>query len=464
MDPKVRQRCTNKVTADSTEMPQGFQSKVMEDSEQRITFSLRNVWKLPEFYERGSIEDIEKALELGADCLGAIRDIATEVSNTAGKVATDERISKKIAEIERRANHEVDMARKERSTLSAEVESLRAKCAGMAAAADERAETIRAAAAIHSERKIIELSATIESLQGILLGEDERRSGEVRRAVEAKESMIAYLKEEKGRAEGVVRELQEALLTRGKVRASAVLKGKEGEEDFEEAAAGMGWGLMRTSKESHQCDYKGNIRGMNVFFEIKAHDEIVPSKELGKFHRDMKEHPEVGAGVFIALYAPLKAVGGTRAGFWTEWTDDGRLMIFVGEFLRGVMPVEGTLKVVGQILEIAARIWSAKVEGDAGIAAALEGRLRMGVKYLEGAAERLRVLYNKIVIDRKAATDAYDTTLGMLKMAREEIGLTLGTLLGTHKFGEEEDDEAVEEDVKEPPKKRVRKKKDEIVV
>ena len=79
----------------------------------------------------------------------------------------------------------------------------------------------------------------------------------------------------------------------------------------------------------------------------------------------------------------------------------------------------------------------------------------MGVKYLEGAAERLRVLYNKVVIDRKAAADAYDGTLGMLKMVREEISLTLGTLLGTHEFTLCEDN-AVEEVAKEPPKKKAR--------
>ncbi len=464
-------------------MQRAFSSKSLRDGGgQIITFTLEDSWKLPALYETGAVKDVQTMFELGAECFVAVQGIAGDAANAVAKGVADERVEKRIADmtkrihdVERRSEHEIEMLNRERAALNAEIEKLRAKCAGMAAEAAERAETIRMAAAAESEGRVAELRATVEGLRGTILGEDARRAAEIERAVAAKESMIAYLMAEKERADATARELQEALLARGKVRASAVLKGKEGEEDFEEAARDMGWGLVRTGKESHQCDYKGSVGGMDVFFEIKAHAETIPSKEITKFQRDMKEHPEIGAGVFVALHAPLRAsggggAGGQRAGFWVDWTDDGRLLVFIGELFDGPMPVAGALRVIGQMLEVAAKIWKARGDGETGAAALLEGRLRMGVKYLEGAAERLRVIYNKVVIDRKAAADAYDGTLGMLKMVREEIALTLGTLLGTHSFvcdeggersgaggtGEAGEDES-EEIVKEPPKKKARR-------
>ncbi len=445
-----------------------FSSKSLQPGGQVITFTLEDSWKLPELYETGCVKDIQQMFELGVECFTAVRGIAGEAAAVGVAGAAEERAAKRLAdataaaakrlaEAERRAEHEIDLLKRERATLGAEVESLRAKCSGMAAEAAERAETIRMAAAVESERRVAELKATVEGLRATLLGEEGRRAAEVERAVAAKESMITYLMAEKERAVATARELQEALLARGKVRASAVLKGKEGEEDFEEAAADMGWGLARTGKESHQCDYKGSVGGMDVFFEIKAHAETIPSKELAKFHRDMKEHPEIGAGVFIALYAPLRS-GSEKNGFWVDWTEDGRLLVFVGEFFEGGVAVSGMLRIIGQLLEVAARIWKARGDGEAGAASLLEGRLRMGVKYLEGAAERLRVVYNKVVIDRKAAADAYDGTLGMLKMVREEIAMTLGTLMGTHEFTVCDEGSACgdEEVAKEPPKKKAR--------
>jgi hypothetical protein len=444
-------------------MLRAFSSKSLQPDGQVITFTLEDSWKLPELYETGCVKDVQQMLELGMECFTAVKGIAGEAAAVGVAGAAEERAAKRLADAtaaaakrladaERRAEHEIDLLKRERATLGAEVESLRAKCSGMAAEAAERADTIRMAAAVESERRVAELKATVEGLRATLSGEERRRTAEIERAVAAKESMITYLMAEKERAAATARELQETLLARGKVRASAVLKGKEGEEDFEEAAADMGWGLARTGKESHQCDYKGSVSGMDVFFEIKAHAEVIPSKELAKFHRDMKEHPEVGAGVFIALYAPLRS-GSEKNGFWVDWTEDGRLLVFVGEFFDGAMPVTGLLRIIGQLLEIAARVWKARSDGETGAAALLEGRLRMGVKYLEGAAERLRVVYNKVVIDRKAAADAYDGTLGMLKMVREEIAMTLGTLLGTHEFTVCDGEEEV---AKEPPKKKAR--------
>ncbi len=424
-------------------MPKGFTNKTREESLQTVTFSLSGSWKLPDFYETASSDDIQTALELGVKSFQAVRELQEEHAGAANDQLIQERAAKKIADTERKLTLELDVLRKERTGLLGELEELRGKIGGMAAAADERAAAIRTTAAAEAERSQCELRATIDALRAAAAAEEARRNSDIQRTVEFcnrerdraiadKESMIEYLKGEKAQRDIVVKELQEQLLARGKVKANAALRGKEGEEEFAELADGMGWHLERTAGESHQCDYKGDVRGMGVYFEIKAHADTVPSKELVKFHRDMKEHPEIGAGVFIAMTAPLRSNG--KSGFWTEWTEDGRLLVFVGEFLTSGIPVTYTLGVIGQLLEVAGRIWEARMAGEQGAAAGLEGRLRQGTAYLEGAAGRLRLLYNKLVIDRKAALDAYDGTLGMVKLLKDEVAMTLGVLLGTYTF------------------------------
>lgn len=424
-------------------MPKGFASKVREEYVQTIAFSLEGSWRLPEFYETASSNDIQTALELGVKSFQAIREFQEEHAGATNDQLVQERAAKKIADTERKLSLELDILRKERTGLLGELEELRGKVGGMAAAADERAAAIRSTAAAEAERSLCELRATVDSLRASVANEEMKRLSDIRRATEFcerertraiadKDSMIEYLKSEKAQRDVVVKELQEQLLARGKVKANAALRGKEGEEEFAELASDMDWHLERTAGESHQCDYKGDVRGMGVYFEIKAHADTVPSKELVKFHRDMKEHPEIGAGVFIAMTAPLRSNG--KSGFWTEWTEDGRLLVFVGEFLTSGVPMAYTLGVIGQLLGVAGRIWEARMAGEDGVASGLEGRLRQGTAYLEGAAGRLRLLYNKLVIDRKAALDAYDGTLGMVKLLKDEVAMTLGVLLGTYKF------------------------------
>jgi hypothetical protein len=424
-------------------MPKGFTSKVREEFIQTVSFSLSGSWKLPDFYETAHSDDIQTSLELGVKSFQAVREFQEEHAGATNEQLVQEKAAKKIADTERRLALELDVLRKERTGLLGELEELRGKIGGMAAVADERAAAIRTTAAAEAERSVCELLATVDALRSVIASEDSRRNSDIKRVIEAcnkereraiadKESMIEYLKGEKQQRDLTVKELQEQLLARGKVKANAALRGKEGEEEFAELADGMGWHLERTAGESHQCDYKGDVRGMGVYFEIKAHADTVPSKELVKFHRDMKEHPEIGAGVFIAMTAPLRSNG--KSGFWTEWTEDGRILVFVGEFLTSGIPVSYTLGVISQLLGVAGRIWEARMAGEQGVAAGLEGRLRQGTGYLEGAAGRLRLLYNKLVIDRKAALDAYDGTLGMVKLLKDEVAMTLGVLLGTYKF------------------------------
>jgi hypothetical protein len=249
--------------------------------------------------------------------------------------------------------------------------------------------------------------------------------------VGAKEGMIEYLKGELTRKDERVRELESAAASRAKVQQNSTLRGRAGEDSFEEMAGRIGWTVERTAGESHMCDFRGVVCGLDVFFEIKNHADTIPAKELAKFRRDMKEHPEIAAGVFIGLHAA--AVRGER--WHLEWTGDRRPMLFIGE-LEKDDPV-AVLKIAEKFIACYGVMRAAAAEGDddgAAKAAGLEQRISVASTYLEATGARLRGLYNKMVVDKGAADAAYTGSLVALKGIREEHSCTVDALLGTSEF------------------------------
>jgi hypothetical protein len=60
-------------------------------------------------------------------------------------------------------------------------------------------------------------------------------------------------------------------------------------------------------------------------------------------------------------------------------------------------------------------------------------------------SERARLLYNKVVNDRKAADDAFVSSLSTIKIIREEIQTILSILLGNTVFIEDTTPNIIEE-------------------
>jgi hypothetical protein len=174
-------------------------------------------------------------------------------------------------------------------------------------------------------------------------------------------------------------------------------------------------------------------------FEVKNHKDRILVKEITKFRRDMKEHPEVRCGVFVGLNAMYSRAGieGIYGNglFGVEVTAEKQLLVYIGEFFKNdVGWLVGVLKaLIGGICPLLERGDS----DDNGILAELEGRIRSAVSCVQSIGERARVLYNKIINDRKAADDAFVGTLSAVKMMREEIQMLLGVLLGNAVFAVE---------------------------
>jgi hypothetical protein len=181
---------------------------------------------------------------------------------------------------------------------------------------------------------------------------------------------------------------------------------------------------------------------MPVFFEIKAHERRVATAEVDKFKRDMNEHPEVGAGVFLALHTGIVCAKG-GASFWTEYTGDGRLLIFLSDVLSaGEEAARMHLAAIHQLLTVAVQINKARLAGEGDKLEEYKGRVDAAEKYIVGIKERMRVLINTLHNDRRTLVGSlqasYERLGSMIRSIQTDVNITLGALLGeAAKFDED---------------------------
>jgi hypothetical protein len=461
--------------------PTGFRSKQLSADDLTVCFSLHRNFHLPTVYETADADTIQRCLTLGADSFSAVREIEESAGN---RNAESTAIARAVRTAEEKATkttwkleQEIERLQQERREVADEAAMLRAEFTGLQASFHEKVEAIRQIAYAEGNRRVIELESKLGGLQenfqeklevtrqiasaeasrrvielesklgglqeAIKMTRDaeeeritrllERESTRRTELLEAKEGTIAFLKAEKERREVELAVAQEALLARRGAKANSAVKGQLGEEEFADMAAGHGWGLQHTAKESRSCDYRGEVSGMPVFFEIKAHEKRVAAAEVDKFKRDMNEHPEVGAGVFLALHATIT---GGRSHFWTEYTGDGRLLIFLNEAFSGGEEAARTyLTAINQLLEVAVHINKARLANDNDQLDVYKGRVESAEKYIMTIKERTRELINTLHHDKRnllsALQASYERLAFMIRSIQTDVQMTLGALLGT---------------------------------
>jgi hypothetical protein len=256
-----------------------------------------------------------------------------------------------------------------------------------------------------------------------------------RRVEEVGAARVSDLERRLGAVEERRKELEEKLTARLVVAASSSLRGAAGEEDFGQLLSGVGLVAESTGKQSHMCDYKGVVDGVDVFYEVKNHESVLREDQITKFLRDMKEHPEVGVGVFVALKLPLPGRRRGR-GIVVEWLEDRRMVVFCGELLsEGGGGGLATMELIKKFIEAGVRVRKMilDMEADGGGEAEvgrLMDRIKRGQGYLEMVSERARGLFNKMRIDAKTVEAIHESSLAQVKMMREEIKMTVGAFLG----------------------------------
>ncbi len=407
----------------------------------RVTFCLDKSFKLPDHYFVASCEAIQESLVLGAESFlrkeNWIRGLsADEICSAQASALTEEykdKAAKMNAEVEglrRRLAELSETARMDAEKAEREAES---RWAARVATAEGRAAAAIGQVGMLEERV---RAAEVDVRERVCRERDEMW----RRVEEAGSARVADLERRLGAVEERRRELEEKLTARMVVAASSSLRGAAGEEDFGELLRGVGLVADSTGKQSHMCDYKGMVDGVDVFYEVKNHESVLREDQIVKFLRDMKEHPEVGVGVFVALKLPLPGKRRGR-GIVVEWLEDKRMVIFCGELL-GEGGGLATMEIIKKFIEAGVRvrkmILDMEADGEGGGAAAEVGRLmdriKRGQGYLEMVSERARGLFNKMRIDAKTVEAIHESSLAQVKMMREEIKMTVGAFLGEELF------------------------------
>jgi hypothetical protein len=226
--------------------------------------------------------------------------------------------------------------------------------AAAAAAADR--ETTQAASAaqlatVHGElRKLQErCEALVERKRAL----EEGRDADIRVAEERTRVLLQTTLDEKERAiqraERTLQTLQSAYekqsdelrsladLLRKKPAAGSKAKGDEYESAFRTrlvAAFGIGprFKLVDTAASSigHAGDYLMHWDDHVILWEVKNYDRTVPSAEVEKFRRDMKENAQVRVGVMISRLTPI--TGKTSGGDFEIEIYEGKLLLYISSF------------------------------------------------------------------------------------------------------------------------------------
>ena len=90
------------------------------------------------------------------------------------------------------------------------------------------------------------------------------------------------------------------------------------------------------SSTGHQGDLIGKIAvadklPQSVLIEVKDYTSIVPSKEVDKFRRDMRENPEMKAGIFISLQSGITGFSQPL----TISSEEGRPVVYIAQDVPG---------------------------------------------------------------------------------------------------------------------------------
>lgn len=215
----------------------------------------------------------------------------------------------------------------------------------------------------------------------------------------------------------------------------SVEKGKQGEKEFEELCAQYTtWGpLVNTSKEEAATDRRCVIRDCSTMFEVKKYKNTIPTAELNKFRRDMKEHTEAPLGVFISLHTEMSNKRGKYID--TEWTDNSQLLVYVSSFYTHSVP--DTLDFIDSCATIAMAVYrAAKAKSQDSDSIGLQSRIELAKLSVSKELERVTECIDSLTRNKKDVVTLIEKQFvdSRLQMSLMKTGLAemLQVLLGKH--------------------------------
>jgi hypothetical protein len=319
-------------------------------------------FQIPAFYTTASAEDVAVALQLGASAFSLLQ--STQVSEELR--AAEERRTAEVAKLRethavalRELQTQLDAAAAARAALQKEYAQQREQCVE-STRAEERTAALRQQESLRMrfEADLAVATARYEAAQERKAALEASRDADVRAAEERARALLQLTLEEKERAiqraehalqslqagyaaqAEEVRALADTIRRGQQTQANVKAKGSLYEALFREklvTAFGAGDGFMLIDSAAnglgHAGDYLmkwGAAHEHTVLWELKNYDRPVPTAEVEKFRRDMRENAEVRIGVMVSRFTPItgKHASGDRA----VELQDGKLLVYLSNF------------------------------------------------------------------------------------------------------------------------------------
>jgi hypothetical protein len=255
-------------------------------------------------------------------------------------------------------------------------------------------------------------------------------------ALETKNEEIIKIKEDiLQRREDILTRKEQELQIKIQRSMSSVFRGQDGESFFASIVKEKrGWDLVNTSKIPHSCDYSSSILNTPVFFEVKNHSSQVKEKEVTKFLRDMKEHPEVFVGVFISLNTGISGKSPTTP-ILLDWIHNNQCVMFIQSLSE--LDIDHCLSLIEQLVSITKLFHRhIQIADEKEDTTKFQQRIDRAKGFLDASIQRGNKLMKRILTDKKAQIESIETmtsnTISELKHQQADITSCIDALLGEY--------------------------------
>jgi hypothetical protein len=319
----------------------------------------------------------------------------------------------------------------------------------------------------HLQRRIAELEIDLAKssksdsiIREQCQGESDRLIKEIR---ESSRELIKAKEDSLQQRESALIAKEEEFQIKLQRSSSSVYRGQDGEEYFSKLVKDrMNWDLIYTGDTPHSCDYSSTIQGNSIFFELKNYTYTISQKEVTKFLRDMKEHPEVTVGVFISLNTSITGKP-KNTPISIDWIHGKQCVLYIQSCIE--LDIDLVLSTIDQVIRISgifSRAIKSQEEGTGD--EHYQMRIDNAKQYVHNSLLRTASLIRKIQADKKTHLQFIETSttnsIVELKQQSAELETAMQILLNEYKdtqADETEHPEIMTPLVKEKPKRKEKK-------
>jgi len=317
----------------------------------QINLYVKSEFVVPDVYNKGTMEEVEEALWIGANIQYSIK---TRRSNDEVKKITELKDSE-INRIQTMYNEKLTKLLDDIRSVTLEKDHIGAEYAeGLKDARGKERDAVtrdweEKMRLLRKDHEI--LAARYESLEARKRSLEESRTKDIQdattRTEELMEKLVTSKEEQLVKMEAAYKLLNATISKQSeeitklsgnlsKRAANVKTKGNDYEEEFGEKLR-RSYGLCRGFQikdtrlgMGHEMDFSMEMEGHVLMWEVKNYTAVVPKAEVEKFLRDLKENPQAKIGVMISRSTDI--YGKNLAGHLLTEFDNDKMMIYINKF------------------------------------------------------------------------------------------------------------------------------------